>query len=58
MPYVPAWIGFAGLVLMLLFCGAFLAGEWWLGIPLLIPCFALVVIENRYVQRPVGSLRS
>jgi len=43
---------------MLLFCGAFLAGEWWLGILLLIPCFALVIIENKYMRRPVGPLRS
>lgn len=45
---VPHWIGQVGMVLSLIFCGAFLAGAWWVGILLLIPVFALIVLENRY----------
>jgi hypothetical protein len=48
---MPHWIGQVGLVLALIFCGAFLAGAWWLGVLLLIPLFALVVLENRYERR-------
>jgi len=33
---------------MLILCGAFLGGQLWVAVALLIPCFALVVLENRY----------
>ena len=52
---VPGWIGFVGLVLMLILCGAFLGGQLWFAIFLLIPCFALVVLENRYEQGLIGT---
>jgi len=45
---MPHWIGQAGLVLSLIMCGSFLAGAWWIALLLLIPLFALVVVENRY----------
>lgn len=48
MTHVPHWIGPVGFVLMMVFCGAFLGGALWLAISLLIPCFALVIIESRY----------
>ena len=53
---VPSWVGFAGLVLMLIFCGAFLGGELWFAVFLLIPCFALVLLENRYEREQASSL--
>jgi|307.fasta_scaffold28881_3 hypothetical protein len=52
---VPGWIGFVGLVLMLILCGAFLGGQLWFAIFLLIPCFALVVLENRYERALMGT---
>jgi membrane-bound ClpP family serine protease len=51
MTQVPHWIGYAGLVLSIIFCGSFLAGEMWLAVLLMIPCFALVVLENRYERQ-------
>jgi hypothetical protein len=33
---------------MLIFCGAFLGGVLWFAILLLIPGFALTVLENKY----------
>ena len=51
MTHVPHWIGFVGLVLMLILCGAFLGGQLYLATFLLIPCFALVIIENRYERQ-------
>jgi hypothetical protein len=48
---MPHWIGLVGLVLSLILCGGFLAGAWWLSVLLLIPLFALVVLENRYERR-------
>ncbi len=44
---VPHWIGQVGMVLSLIFCGAFLAGAWWVGVLLLIPISALVVLESK-----------
>jgi hypothetical protein len=38
-------------------CGAFLGGAWWLAILLLIPGFALVVLENRYERGLMGTRR-
>jgi len=40
----------------MIFCGSFLAGQLWVAIVLLIPLFALVVIENRY-ERGVMETR-
>jgi membrane-bound ClpP family serine protease len=48
---VPRWIGSTGFVLMLIFCGSFVGGMLWFAILLLIPCFALVVLENRYERQ-------
>ena len=48
---VPRWIGSTGFVLMLIFCGSFVGGALWFAILLLIPCFALVVLENRYERQ-------
>ena len=48
---MPQWIGYVGLVLSLLFCGAFLAGVPWMAVIFLVLCFALVVVENRYERR-------
>ena len=56
MPHVPLWIGYVGLALSMIFCGSFLAGQLWVAIVLLIPLFALVVIENRY-ERGVMETR-
>jgi hypothetical protein len=52
---MPHWIGQVGLVLSLIFCGSFLAGAWWFGLILLIPLFALVVLENGYERRLRGG---
>jgi hypothetical protein len=57
MSYVPTWIGSAGFVLSMVICGAFLGGAWWLAILLLIPGFALVVLENRYERGLIGTRR-
>jgi membrane-bound ClpP family serine protease len=57
MPEVPHWIGQVGLVLGLLLCGAFLGGALWLAVLLMIPCFALVLIESRYEQGLMGTRR-
>ena len=57
MPYVPSWIGSVGFVMLMIFCGAFLGGGWWFSILLLIPCFALVIIENRYERGLIGTRR-
>jgi hypothetical protein len=54
---VPRWIGQVGLPLQLLFCGAFLAGVPFLAMIFLLLCFALVVVENRYERRLMGSER-
>ena len=51
---VPNWIGLVGLVLSLLFCGAFLAGIPLLAVVFLLLCFALVVLENRYERQLRG----
>jgi hypothetical protein len=51
MQRVPQWIGLAGMVLILIFCGAILGGELWLGMLLLIPLFALVALENRHERQ-------
>jgi hypothetical protein len=57
MTVVPHWIGATGLGLSLIFCGAFLAGSVWLALFLLIPLFALVVIEDRYQRRSTSTYR-
>lgn len=57
MSYVPHWIGLVGLVLSLIVCGSFLAGAWQLAILLLIPLFALVVLESRYERGLMGPGR-
>jgi hypothetical protein len=55
MSHVPKWIGLVGLVLALIFCAAFLGGMLWVAIPLVIPLFALIVIENRYERGVMGT---
>jgi hypothetical protein len=55
MSRVPNWIGHTGLVLALIFCGAFLGGLLWVAVPLLIPLFALIVLENRYERGLMGT---
>jgi len=57
MAHVPHWIGQVGLVLSLIFCGSFLGGAWWVGVLLLIPLFAVVVLENRYERGLMGKTR-
>jgi hypothetical protein len=54
---VPRWVGSVGLVLMFIFCTAFLGGYLWLFVLLLIPCAALVVIENRYERGLLATRR-
>ena len=54
MTHVPHWIGFVGLVLQLIFCGAFLAGVPLLAVIFLLLCFALLAIENRYERQQAG----
>ncbi len=54
---VPHWIGQVGMVLSLIFCGAFLAGAWWVGVLLLIPISALVVLESKYDRSLRGARR-
>jgi hypothetical protein len=44
---VPHWVGLGGLVLSLLFCGAFLAQVPLLAIIFVLLCIALVVVEIR-----------
>ena len=39
----------------MIFCGTFLAGAWWVGVLLLIPLFAVVVLENRYERGLMGT---
>jgi len=50
MPRVPHWIGFVGLVLSLLMCGALLANQLWLFILLVVLGLALVRLEIKYEQ--------
>jgi hypothetical protein len=57
MPHVPHWVGFAGFVVAMIFCLAFLAGQLWAAVLLLIPGFALVVLENRYQRGLLGTGR-
>jgi hypothetical protein len=54
---VPHWVGMVGLVLGLLFCGAFLAGEPFLAIIFMLLSLALVVVENRYERGLMGTRR-
>jgi hypothetical protein len=55
MPHVPNWIGYVGLVLQLIFCGAFLGGVPLLAMIFLLLCFAMVVVENRYERGLMGT---
>jgi hypothetical protein len=48
---MPRWIGYVGLVLMLIFCAAFLGGAVWVAILMLVPLAALVVLENKYARQ-------
>jgi membrane-bound ClpP family serine protease len=48
---VPHWIGAVGFVVMMVFLLAFLGGALWLAVLLLIPGFALVLLEIRYQRR-------
>jgi membrane-bound ClpP family serine protease len=57
MPDVPRWIGHVGLVLALLLCGTALAGQLWLAVLLMIPSFALVVLESRCERGLIGTRR-
>lgn len=54
MTHVPHWIGLVGMVLALILCGAALGGDLWFALFLLIPCFALVILENRYERGLIG----
>ena len=47
---VPHWIGFVGLVLSLIMCGALLADQLWLFILLVVLGLALVRLEIKYEQ--------
>ena len=55
MHHVPSWIGYIGFMLMMIFCAAFLGGQLWFAVFLLIPCFVLVVLENRYERGLMGT---
>jgi hypothetical protein len=55
MHHVPHWVGLGGLVLSLLFCGAFLAQVPLLAIIFVLLCIALVVVENRYERGLMGT---
>jgi hypothetical protein len=50
MPQVPHWIGFVGLLLSLIMCGALLADQLWLFILLVVLGLALVRLESRYAR--------
>jgi membrane-bound ClpP family serine protease len=50
MPHVPHWIGFVGLLLSLIMCGALLADQLWLFILLVVLGLALVRVESRYAR--------
>jgi hypothetical protein len=50
MPQVPHWIGFVGLLLSLIMCGALLADQLWLFILLVVLGLALVRVESRYAR--------
>lgn len=54
MTHVPHWIGQVGLVLALILCGAALGGQLFFALFLLIPCFALVILESRYERGLMG----
>ena len=47
---VPHWIGFVGLVLSLIMCGALLADQLWLFMLLAALGIALVRLEIKYEQ--------
>jgi len=51
---VPHWVGLVGLVMMLLFCGSFLAQVPFLAMIFLLLGVAMVVLENRYER---GTMR-
>jgi hypothetical protein len=48
--YVPSWIGFVGFVLLMLFTAFFLAGNLWVAVGLMIPAYALVILESKYTR--------
>jgi hypothetical protein len=50
-------VGLVGLVLALLLCGSALAGQLWLAVLLMISCFALVIVENRYGRGLIERLK-
>jgi hypothetical protein len=54
---VPKWVGITGLVLALIFCGAFLAQAPLVAMFFLVLCVALVVLENRYERGLMGTRR-
>jgi membrane-bound ClpP family serine protease len=56
-PDVPHWIGLAGMVLVLVLCGAALGGQVWLTVLLMIVGIAMVVLENRYQRGLIGTRR-
>ena len=51
MTRVPDWIGYAGLIFMILMLLAFLGGSLELAVVLMLVCFGLVVLENRYERQ-------
>jgi hypothetical protein len=57
MPHVPRWIGHVGIVPGLILCGAFLGGQLWLAVLLMIVGPALVLLGNRYERGLVGPKR-
>jgi membrane-bound ClpP family serine protease len=56
-PDVPHWIGLVGMVLVLVLCGAALAGQVWLAVLLMMAGIAMVVLENRYQRGLIGMNR-
>jgi hypothetical protein len=54
---VPHWIGYVGLVLQLIFCGAFLGGVPFVAVIFLLLCFVLVAVENKYERMGTAGER-
>jgi hypothetical protein len=57
MPHVPHWIGFVGLLVSFIMCGALLFSQLWLFVLTTVLGLALVVLESRYERGLIRTRR-
>jgi len=48
MSNVPGWVGAVGFVLVFMFCLSAFSNQFWFLLVMLVACFVMVVVENRY----------